>query len=187
MPWTDKTHAAIEAMTADVATGRVIILTESDLKVQLCSRLRTALQGETGALTVNTESPWYDDETAGGPLFFIDVTVFDNELLHLGYIPHLERKGYRYDGPSVAIELKYCRYSADIPGVITDIEKLQIVARKANNSCFVLAMARTRSLFSEAIKLIDTAHRRPTTCGNPISVHLCAAFPAQETKTWQFQ
>ena len=118
---------------------------------------------------------------------FIDVTVFDRELLHLGYIPHLKRKDYRYDGPSVAIELKYCRYSADIPGIISDIEKLRSIARKASNSCFVLALARTHTLFSEATRLIDAAHLRSMTGGNPISVYLCAAFPAQEKKTWQFQ
>src|SRR5947208_1719643 len=106
MPWTNKVKKTIEDLADDAPSGQTVFLTESDLKVQLCSRLQAALRDEANTVTVNTESPWYDDETGNGPVF-IDVTVFDRALLHLGYIPHLRRKGYRYDGRSVAIELKY--------------------------------------------------------------------------------
>jgi hypothetical protein len=186
MPWTNKVKKAIEALADEAPSGQMVFLTESDLKVQLCSRLHAALRDEANTVTVNTESPWYDDETGSGPVF-IDVTVFDRALLQREYIPHLQRKGYLYDGPSIAIELKYCRHPDDVPGVVSDIDKLQPLASKPNNSCFVLALARTQELFTEAAQLIDAAHQREVITRHPVTVYLCGVFVPQQKKTWEFR
>jgi len=187
MAWIDRVVDTIDKLSDEMAAQNSIVLTESDLKVHLCTGLRRAPEHEQGAWTVNTESPWYDDETGRGPLY-IDVTVFDRELLHVGYLAHLRRKGYRYDGPSAAIELKYCRYESDAYGIVDDIKKLRNLARKPTNTCLAVALARTPQIFRKAAEVVDAVDRPSPFGANPIHVYLLAGYPESaepRKKTWQ--
>jgi hypothetical protein len=186
MPWTEKIEPAIAALIDHHPTGEAVLLTESDLKVQLCIQLKSALSEEPSSLTVNTESPWYDDDAA--PPIFIDVTVFDRDMLRLSYLPGLQRKGYHYDGPSAAIELKFCRYREDIPGILCDIHKLQPLARKLQNHCFVLAVARTNELYDKAAQLIESEYRRTEgAIWHPVTVILSNISIPHSKRRWAFR
>lgn len=181
--WTNTVPEAIKNFSTSLQS--TIILSESDLKVELCTHLKGVLSSNGGGTCkVKTENPWYDDKTGEGPLY-IDITVIDESKLEFGYIPHLKSKGYRYVGSSIAIELKYCRKRANLAGVIEDIEKLLKVAQGSDNDCFCYVVALTTpELQTELRESISTAYQDLSKYDKSIKVYLLCA--GQATEEWEF-
>lgn len=143
------TEKVIEA-TKDIANGfkegKIIFLTESDLKTALSNQIRNKFEDN---ITINTESPWYDTYVTNNT-YYIDITAFDKDKLQITYDPKLNRKGYKYEDEALAMELKYFRYNADIDEIAKDFYKVSLLINAPKNECFIVAGARTPEIFEQA-------------------------------------
>jgi hypothetical protein len=184
MPWTNKIAEAIEALTVEASAGGMVFLTEDALKVHLCGLVRSALREEANTITVKTENPSFDDDRCS-PIF-VDMMVFDRALLRKCWDSYLGEEGHCYDGPFVAIKLKYCRDRGDVRVVLEDISKLEGFLGKPHDRCFLLALARTQAVFAEAAQLIDQAHDIRLCGHHAVTVHLCGVSGPERKKTWEF-
>ncbi len=144
--WTTPVIEATNEIAESFKSGRLRLLTESDLKTNLSSKIKSKLADN---ITVNTESPWYDTYENSGN-YFIDITAFDNNKLQITYDPTNNRKGYKYEDEALAIELKYFRYKEDIEKIAEDFAKIRLLIKAPKNDCFIIAAARTKELFDTA-------------------------------------
>ena len=148
MDWVKLVDEAIQVCAGEIKDGNLVVLTESDFKVLLSTKIKQLLKLTYPNLTVNTESPWYDEDTYQKQ--YIDITVFDQTLLNLSYSSELNRKGYRYDDEAVAIELKYFRYENDIREIEKDFQKTRLLLKSTKNFCYIIALSRTKQILSRA-------------------------------------
>lgn len=154
MPWPDKIEGILDRFCRNLPTANFTLLTEGDLQTRTVNALEEALASDPPRTTVNTQSPWHDENT-GRRLFFIDITIFDSQALEVLYRPNHPRKGYRYSGEAVAIELKFVRHRDDVRGISGDIQKLRNLAENLNSNCFVLAVGLNDNLTDEIINSIQ--------------------------------
>ena len=107
--------------------------------------------------------------------------VFDRALLRTCWDPYLGQMGYCYDGPFVAIKLRYCCERRDVRIVLEDISKLDNFLGKPHDRCFVLALACTQDVFAEAVHS-SSWHTKVTLVVNTPSPSTCAGCPARSRK-----
>ena len=149
MNWIKFVDKAIKNYVCEVQNNRLVILTESDFKVGLTTEIRKILGAAYSNITVNTESPWYDEDSPKQP-YYIDITVFDTNLLNISYSPKLNRKGYKYEHEAIVIELKYFRYETDIKEIEKDFQKIKVLLKSPKNFCYIVALARTDEILLKA-------------------------------------
>ncbi len=149
MSWIRLVDEAIQNCTNEIKDGGLVILTESDFKVFLSTEIKRTLGIAYPNVTINTESPWYDEETPQKP-YFIDITVFDRNLLNISYNRELNRKGYRYDDEAIVIELKYFRYEDDVKEIEKDFQKILLLLKSPKNFCYIIALARNEQILLKA-------------------------------------
>lgn len=144
--WTTKTIEATKEIAESYKVGKIVLLTESDLKTSLSNKIKEKVADN---ITVNTESPWYDTYETNST-YYIDITAFDKDKLKLTYDSTTNRKGYKYDDEALVIELKYFRHNDDIKGIAGDFSKMKLLIKTPKNDCFIIAAARTTELFETA-------------------------------------
>jgi hypothetical protein len=141
--WTNQIMTSLEQFAESVHNNRITILTESDFKSGLVTKIKENVNEN---ITVNTETPWYDVYITK-KTYYVDVTLFDRDKLKITYDPTTNRKGYRYDDEAGSIELKYFRYNSDIEVIAGDFKKMSLLIKMPKNDCFIIALARTTELF----------------------------------------
>jgi hypothetical protein len=144
--WIKKVIEATQEIATYFQTEKIVLLTESDLKVHLSNKIREKFDDN---ITVNTESPWHDTYETNS-IYYIDITAFDREKLNLANNSNTNRKGYRYDDDALAIELKYFRYEVDINRISEDFSKMRLLIKAPKNECFIIAAANTPELYNSA-------------------------------------
>ncbi|MEX0662954.1 MAG: hypothetical protein WEA58_02120 [Balneolaceae bacterium] len=144
--FTDKVIEATNEVAELFISKTAIFLTESDFKVAMSNKIREKFDKN---ITVNTESPWYDNYITN-KTYFVDITAFDQNKLQITYDPTLNRKGYKYDDEALAVELKYFRFERDINEVSKDFDKTRLLIKSPKNECFIIASARTIEIFDKA-------------------------------------
>jgi hypothetical protein len=144
--WTNKAIDSIKEIADSYIAGKIILLTESDLKSLLSNKIREKV---TDNIIVNTESPWYDTYETNST-YFIDIRAFDKNKLNIRYDSNTNRKGYKYDDEALALELKYFRYNQDIGKIAKDFDKMRLLIKAPKNDCFIIAAARSKELFASA-------------------------------------
>lgn len=127
--WLEATKVALESLQEDYKINRGMILTEGDLECHLFNKLmqQEIFSGyhnskndtfqydpennsELKTGYVHSQVTWFKPGTKSG--FEVDLTISDPAKLEVVNIELFEEwpsKGFTYDGPSIAIELKFIR------------------------------------------------------------------------------
>ncbi|MBN1968702.1 MAG: hypothetical protein JW870_05000 [Candidatus Delongbacteria bacterium] len=175
----EKVIESVNEIAKKYSEQEVTFLTESDFKVHLSNLIGSKFSDN---ITVNTESPWYDTYITN-KTYYIDITAFDKNKLQITYDPNLNRKGYKYDDEALAIELKYFRHKDDINEIIKDFDKCNLLVKAPKNECFIIAMARTEELSSEANKVMETQMEKyRNEYGDRVKVYLISPSQLIEIK-----
>lgn len=144
--YSKETVESIEQIAKDFKEKKIVFLNESDLESSLSNSIRSKFSTN---ISVNTQTPWYDENVANCN-YIIDITAFDKNKLYLSYNSDLNRKGYKYDDEALSIELKYFRYVSDIAEISRDFEKMSLLVKAPKNECFIVAGARNSEIFEFA-------------------------------------
>ena len=144
--WITQIIESVKEIAESLKSGQITLLTESDLKTNLSNKIQSKLADN---ITVNTESPWYDTYETNST-YFVDITAFDSDKLKITYDRETNRKGYKYDDEALAIELKYFRHNDDVQKIAEDFNKMRLLIKAPKNDCFIIACARTNTLFETA-------------------------------------
>jgi len=144
--WITQVIESIKEIAENLKSGQITLLTESDLKTSLSNKIQSKLADN---ITVNTESPWYDTYETNST-YFVDITAFDRDKLKITYDRETNRKGYKYEDEALAIELKYFRHNDDVQKIAEDFNKMRLLIKAPKNDCFIIACARTNTLFETA-------------------------------------
>jgi len=127
--WVDLTRKAIDSLQKNYKANRGMLLTEGDLECHLFNELlkQPCISGyhhpkddtfwkdgkqENNLKTtyVHSQVTWFKDDRQSG--YEVDLTICDPknlEVVNIELFEEYPHKGYAYDGPCVAIEVKFIR------------------------------------------------------------------------------
>ncbi len=196
--WITACKEAIGNLQSDYQTNTGLLLTEGDLECHLFNRLmchnelagyfpsKDALRTGANILTsyIHSQVTWFKPDKSSG--FEVDITIADPKYLEVKDLEMFEdfpHKGFAYDGPCVAIELKFIRnfgkakHQAQedflklrdklIPAKIHNIEHEKYKISNMDNIAFICVIGcKDKEIFEEAAKylgrqLYDGNHQCP--------------------------
>ncbi len=216
--WVKATKNAITSLQKKYSNNRGMLLTEGDLECHLFSELlnQPCLSGfhfpkddsywkdgkqEKNLKTtyVHSQVTWFNTQRQSG--YEVDLTICDPEKLEVKNIEIFEEyphKGFAYDGPCVAIELKFMRdgsnkkqYDEDylslrdnlIPDKIANIESGKYKLSNKNNIAFVTIVGCKRKEEFEKAKICLGKHLSDKEKPCPDNLFVCVFY--QDKIVWE--
>ena len=186
LTWVEATKNAVQSLQQSFQVNRGMLLTEGDLECHLFNELlnQPELSGFHASKNdsvinrqmgnslktsyVHSQVTWFKPDKKSG--FKVDLTIGDPKLLEVANIELFEKytsKGFAYDGPCVAIELKFIRnednasYQAQedflkllndlIPAKFENIEKENYMQSNRKNVAFIsIVGCKNKAIFNKA-------------------------------------
>jgi hypothetical protein len=212
--WVEATKNAITTLQQKYSNNRGMLLTEGDLECHLFSELlnQPCLSGfhlsknvscckgkkikkNLKTTYVHSQVTWFNTQRQSG--YEVDLTICDPEKLEVHKIEIFEEyphKGFAYDGPCVAIELKFMRdgsntrqYDEDylglrdglIPDKIANIESGRYKLSNKNNIAFVTIVGCKRKQEYEKAILCLGKHLSDKAKPCPDNLFVCVFYQDQ--------
>ena len=209
--WVEATKRAVESIQKKYQINRGMLLTEGDLECHLFSELlqQECLSGfhsakadtlhhngikgsELKTTYVHSQVTWFKPDKKSG--YEVDITICEPQKLEVENIELFEEytsKGFAYDGPCVAIELKFMRdgrnpkqYDEDyfalrddlIPDKLNNIENGKYkLSNKDNISFFTIVGCKRKSEFEKATEYLGK-HLSDETKPCPENLFVCIFY-----------
>lgn len=216
--WIDATKKAIQIIHDQYGKNRGMLLTEGDLECHLFAKLldQESITGfhetkdspiisENGDIVLNStyvhsQVTWFLPEKQSG--FEVDLTICDPaklEVINIELFEEYPHKGFAYDGPCVAIEIKFIIDEKAaltlahedylklrdrlIPSKLTNIRAELYKISTENNIAFIsIVGCKNREIFNKAKKYIG---KHLITEGKPCPDNLLICLFYQDEIVWE--